>query len=128
MEADAAESKKDFKHKISILEKYCFSIGRDPNTIQKSWAGSIIIAKTEEEVNKRLKKYVQIRSQGLTRAKEMGFTDYNLNPSLFGTPKQCIERIKDYIKVGVTHFMLNFPQEQLLEDLQFFAKEVISCF
>jgi F420-dependent oxidoreductase-like protein len=118
----------DFKHKISILEKYCSSIGRDLNTIQKSWAGSILIAKTEEEVNKRLKKYVQMRSQGLARAREMGFTDYNLKPSLFGTPKQCMETIEDYIKVGVTHFMFNFPQEKLLEDLQFFAEEVISCF
>jgi alkanesulfonate monooxygenase SsuD/methylene tetrahydromethanopterin reductase-like flavin-dependent oxidoreductase (luciferase family) len=96
--------------------------------IQKSWAGSILIAKTEKEVNKRVKKYVQMRSKGLTRAKEMGFADYNLKPSLFGTPKQCIETIEDYIKAGVNHFMLNFPQKQLLRDLQLFAKEVISCF
>ena len=110
------------------IEKYCSSIGRDVDTIKKSWAGSILIAKNEQELKKRLEKYIQMRLQGLTRAKEMGFSDYNLQPSLFGTPKKCVEKIEDYIKAGVTHFMFNFSKENIIEDLRFFANKVIAYF
>jgi F420-dependent oxidoreductase-like protein len=118
----------DFEHKINVLEKHCSSIGRDPDLIQKSWAGSILIAKTEQELNKRIEKYVQMRMRGLARAKKMGFADYNLKPSLFGTPEQCIEKIEEYRKAGATQFMFNFPKEQIIKDLRLFSKKVITYF
>ena len=116
----------DFKHKMTILQKHCTSFGRNFDEIQKSWAGSILITETEHELDKRLKKYVEKRLKGMARAKEMGFTDYNLKPSLFGTPEKCIEKINTYINAGVTHFMFNFPEEQLFKDLRLFAKRVIT--
>jgi alkanesulfonate monooxygenase SsuD/methylene tetrahydromethanopterin reductase-like flavin-dependent oxidoreductase (luciferase family) len=116
----------DFKRKIRILEEHCSSIGRDPNEIQKSWAGSILITDTENELTIRLQEYVKDRMQGLDRAKEMGFTDYNLEPSLFGTVDQCMDKIEAFINAGVTHFMFNFPENHLFEDMQLFAEKVIS--
>jgi len=120
----------DFKHKIAILEKHCLAVGRDIDEIQKSWAGSVLIAETEEEVKERIQRYVQMRLQRLreTGRSAMNSTEYQLKPSIAGTPEQCIEKINDYVNAGATHFMLNFPTEKLLDDLQIFAKQVIPYF
>ena len=117
-------SPEDFRRKILILKQHCLDIGRNPDEIQKSWAGSILVARNSYELNERLKKYFEKRVEGLARAKEMGFVDYNLKPSIFGTPEQVAEKIRDYVDVGVTHFMFNFPEENLFEDMELFAEKV----
>lgn len=132
--ASWAGKPEDFKHKIAILENHCSSVGRDINEIQKSWAGSVLIAETEEEAKERIKRYVQMRIQML---REMGrdttsLSEDQLKPSIAGTPEHCVERIKAYVNAGATHFMLYFPREyeyeKLLEDLPIFAKQVIPSF
>ena len=47
---------------------------------------------------------------------------------LSSAAKKRRESIEEYRKAGATHFMFNFPREQLLEDLRFFAKKVITYF
>lgn len=105
-------------------------MGRDPNEIQRSWAGSILIAETENEAKKRIERCVQKRLQRLkeTGGVSMSLADDRLKPSIAGTPEQCIEKINAYVNAGATQFMLNFTRERFMEDLELFAKQVISFF
>lgn len=120
----------DFKHKIAVVEKHCSSVGRDFDEIQKSWAGSALIAETEGEAEERIQIHVRMKLQTLRDANRntTNLTDYQLRPSIAGTPEQCTEKISAYVNAGATHFMFNFPRERLLDDLQLFAKQVIPSF
>ncbi len=94
------------RHLSSVLEKHCAAIGRDPGEIQKTVHVPIRIVRDE-------KKAKEIR----------GANDW----SMIGSPQYVIDRIGDYLKVGVTEFT---PQirPQRPETYQELDEEVFAAF
>lgn len=92
------------KRKISILRKYCDSIGRDHNEIQYSGVLPCLIGESEDEVyqipikhkrkDKSLEEYIQYLAGGITT----------------GIPERIIKGLNEYIDVGVSHFIIHFMQ------------------
>jgi F420-dependent oxidoreductase-like protein len=107
----------EFRHKIPVLERHCAAVGRDPSAIEKSWFGTIVIEPDDARLQERLAK----------RAARGHGDAYGLNVIL-GTPEQIAARIREYIAVGVTHFIGMFGRVERLGATELFAREVMPAF
>jgi len=107
----------DFRHKLAVLDRHCAAVGRDPATIERSWFGNIIIEPDAARLAERLAK----------RAARGHGDAYGLN-AIVGTPEQIVARLRDYIALGVTHFIGMFGRVERLGATELFAREVISAF
>jgi F420-dependent oxidoreductase-like protein len=109
----------DFRHKLAVLDAHCQEIGRDPRTIEKSWFGNVIIEPDAERLRRRLAK----------RAARAGAATEQLDQRMIvGTPAGAIARIREYVAIGVTHFIAMFGRIDRLESTELFGREVISAF
>jgi alkanesulfonate monooxygenase SsuD/methylene tetrahydromethanopterin reductase-like flavin-dependent oxidoreductase (luciferase family) len=109
----------EFKVRLPKLKEICEQTGRSYESIEKSWLGTVIIGKTSDEVKSKLQKY---------QPTVISIERY-LGPAIMGTPSDCIKRIEEYKKLGVTHFIGWFPD--IAEDesgLRLFSSEVIPSF
>ena len=86
---------KQYQRKVQILEGYCRELGRDPGRMRRSlWAGAIIgedesdFARKVAELNPRHPSYIESR--------------------IAGTPEQCIDKIRQFISLGASLFILYF--------------------
>ncbi|MEO8605033.1 MAG: LLM class F420-dependent oxidoreductase [bacterium] len=107
----------DFQRKIPILERHCAAVGRDAATIEKSWFGNIIIEADQAALDVRLAK----------RAARGHGDSYGLN-TLVGTPEQLVARLREYVAVGVTHFIGMFGRVERLGATELFAERVMPAF
>ncbi len=107
----------EFRRKIPILERHCAAVGRSPSAIEKSWFGTILIEADAARLQERLAK----------RAARGHGDAYGLN-AMIGTPEQIVARIKEYVAVGVTHFIGMFGRVERLGATELFAREVIPTF
>jgi len=109
----------DYKHKLDVLQAHCAKIRRNPAEIKKSWQGRVIIANDEPQVKEKLRKFMDT-PQGATRA---------ASNNLVGTPEQCIKRIQQYKDLGITQFMLVFPEAPGdLGTMRLFSEKVMPHF
>jgi alkanesulfonate monooxygenase SsuD/methylene tetrahydromethanopterin reductase-like flavin-dependent oxidoreductase (luciferase family) len=105
-----------YKHKLSVLENHCKTVGRDFQEIEKScWpSGQIFIAQGRKELDEKL---------SLKKPKNVTLKDF-MKSNLVGTPDDCIQRIQQYANAGATHFMLAFGDIPNLDGARVFAKTV----
>ncbi len=77
-----------------------------------------IVADTSQEVKNRVERII------LTQEDQKIYID---DPRvILGTPKECIETIRRYVKSGVDHFVIALqPVEDISEGLQIYSEEVI---
>jgi alkanesulfonate monooxygenase SsuD/methylene tetrahydromethanopterin reductase-like flavin-dependent oxidoreductase (luciferase family) len=107
----------EYKHKIEVLAKYCDYIGRRVSDVRKSWQGPVIIGRTSAEVKNKMER--SIRS-GDIRGEDME------GHSITGTPEQCVQRICEYVDLGVDRFMLSFPESATdLSGIRLFGEQVL---
>ncbi|MED5556104.1 MAG: LLM class flavin-dependent oxidoreductase, partial [Pseudomonadota bacterium] len=94
------------KHLSGVLERHCEAVGRDPSEIQKTVHVPIRIVHDE-------KKAEEIRGENVW--------------SMIGSPQYVIDRIGDFLEVGITEFT---PQirPQRPEIYQELDEEVFSAF
>lgn len=101
----------EYARKYQILEGYCRAIGRNPAEIEKTCNRGIIVAKTEKDVRERVHRF---------QRPPPGHAFY-----VAGTPEQCIGELQRYKDLGVTYFILYFPDAAEIESLKLFAEKVI---
>ncbi len=110
----------EYKHKIEILAKHCDSVGRKLSDVRKSWQGPVIIGRTSAEVKSKME--LAVRS-GYTGAEDLEAH------SITGTPEQCVQRICEYVDLGVDRYMLSFPESATdLSGIRLFGEEVLPSF
>lgn len=108
----------DFKIKLDVLKRHCEEIGRDYGEIEKSYSTDVIIGESEKEVQSLVKELIR---DGWTSQGE-------LKEKLVGTPEQCIEQLKRFVKIGTTYFIFYFAHALETRSYELFAKEVIPEF
>jgi F420-dependent oxidoreductase-like protein len=117
-----------FERKVRILREHCASIKRDPNEIELSFHTDVIIGETEAEVRGLVQELIDEGLNKKYRCKgiwdPMSKDEY-LWGRIVGTPEQCAGQIKEFIKLGATHFVLFFRKAVERETHKLFAKEVI---
>ncbi|MEM2094195.1 MAG: LLM class flavin-dependent oxidoreductase [Candidatus Bathyarchaeia archaeon] len=112
-------SVEEYIHKLEVLDTHCARLHRRPDEIRESWQDRVLVADDEAEVRRKLCRF-------LTTYRDV---EGAVSHIIVGTPEQCIRRIGQYIDLGVTQFMLVFPEAPRdLEGLQLFSKEVMPSF
>lgn len=106
-----------YHRKIEILKRYCKTIGRDFNEIEKScWPiGQIFIGNERRNLEENISQ----------PASKDVFTDHVMREKFVYTPEDYINQIQYYINLGVTYFMLFFSYISNFEELSLFARKVI---
>ncbi|MEM2110381.1 MAG: LLM class flavin-dependent oxidoreductase [Candidatus Bathyarchaeia archaeon] len=115
-----------FKRKLKILQSHCEKIGRDYNSIKKSWVGNLVIGLNEAEVNREIRK-----AKIETKKNEVKLEDIE-DTTLVGTPPQMISKIEEYLKLGVDYFIILLGSRYFdlrdIEAIKLFSTKVITAF
>jgi F420-dependent oxidoreductase-like protein len=106
-----------YRHKLEILKNHCNSVGRDFQEIEKScWlGGQIFIAQNRQEIDEKVSQW---------KPQNVSLEDFKKS-SFIVTPDECKQKIREYIGLGVTHFMLFFGDLPSLSGLRLFADKVV---
>ena len=105
-----------FEKKLRILENHCKAVGRDYDSIEKSYFRNFIVGKTSADADKKMKK---VFFPGDTIE---NFRFFNT----WGTPEDLINHFKEYRALGVSYFMVYLANiANNPDDIQFFADEII---
>jgi len=106
-----------YKHKMTVLEKHCSTVGRSLEDIEKScWpAGQIFIGTDRKELKKKVLRQLP---------KGISLEDF-MKTSFVGTPEDFIKQLQPYLNLGVTHFMLFFGDLPDIEGARVFAENVV---
>jgi len=104
----------EFEHKTRVLEEHCRAIGRDPQTLERSLMTPTITAAWEKEVRDQLE-----------AAKARGDMWTFSGNYVQGTPDIVVPRFRDYIRRGVSFFIIQLPDSRDLKQIEFVAKQVI---
>ncbi len=107
-----------YDNKLEVLKGYCKELGRDINDIGISQQTVCVIAKDEAELAEKLEK----------GQRRYGFFGDISKFGIVGTPDQCIEKILENEKKGITKYTIFFSDIMNHDTLKFFAKEVIPAF
>jgi len=110
----------EFKNKLDVLRGHCETLGTDFTSIAKSLAAGVLIAEEESTVSakkeKLAKKYQELE----------GYLPYALRKSgLAGTPKQCAEKLREFVEAGAQYFMLVLAD---IDQMRLFAEKVVPQF
>ncbi len=109
----------EMQHKCAVLDRHCADVGRDPSEIERSWFGPILIDDDPQRLERRLAK----------RAAGAGGVGAAIDEKMIaGTPDQVIARLREYVAIGVTHFIAMFGRVDDLRSTRLFAERVIPAF
>jgi len=97
-----------YKHKLSVLKKHCEKVGRDYDSIKKTWLGAVAIAKTDDEACM------------IAKSNSFATTD----PPITGTPEQITEQLTEFVDLGVEYFILRFLDFPNYSGLELFTENV----
>ena len=93
---------------LDVLRGHCDAVGRDYDSIVKTWAAeSIAVAETEVEAKQIL-----------------DASPYKSNGSV-GTPVQVAEQLQRFVDVGVEYFSVRVVDFPRTKGLELFAREVV---
>lgn len=104
----------EFAHKCRVLREHCEAVGRDYDSITKTWSPEVFIRPTEDEI-----------VRGGTRSFWGEPFESWRDGNLVGTPEQVVEKLAAYRDLGcggVVPWCSDYPEHQTLELL---ATEVV---
>jgi F420-dependent oxidoreductase-like protein len=106
-----------YRHKLEILKNHCNSVGKDFQEIEKScWLGDqIFIAQNRQEIDEKVSQW---------KPHNVSLEDFKKS-SFIVTPDECKQKIREYLDLGVTYFMLFFGDLPGLSGLRLFADKVV---
>ena len=114
-----------FKRKLKVLKKHCSIVNRNYERIEKSLSSRVMISESKAEIEDLLKKLFLLRNPSVS------FKEWVKNlkeSSIIGTSSDCLEKIKEYVDLEVTYFILNFLDSPSMESMKLFSEEVVNQF
>jgi len=127
-----------YKKKLDILRKECKRQGRNFNTLGLSLETQVLVRKSKKEIEKSLKDYKKLLRYNNSFDKDKfdeikkespelsrGSLDVLKKEFLIGTPEEVKRQLGQFVKLGISHFMLWFMDYPNTESLMLFAKKVI---
>jgi F420-dependent oxidoreductase-like protein len=107
----------EWARKREVLKGHCAAVGRDEETVGKTWSPEVFIRSTEAEL-------VAAGTKSLWGEAFESWRDGNL----VGTPEQVCEKIQTYVDLGCTGFIPWCPDYPSTETMDLFASEVMPNF
>ena len=99
----------EYQRKSSILRTHCEKVGRDYNSLRKTWLGCVSVAEDQQEAERI--------------ARNSPFTASEV--TVMGNVEQVTRKLKEYVNVGVTYFILRFLDFPSLTGATLFAEKVL---
>jgi F420-dependent oxidoreductase-like protein len=109
----------EFRHKLDVLRAHCDAERRSDDVIEKSWFGSVVVDADPARARARLER---LAGAWGTTPEDMG------RRALAGTPDEVVARIREYVAIGVTHFIGMFGRVDDLRSTRLFAERVLPAF
>lgn len=92
----------EYARKVAILKRYCAALGRDPTEIRLTYLATVSVAEAPSQVVRHPQKHY-----------------------IAGNAIEVVKELKEFCKLGVTHFMVKFPD---IANLTYFVEEVVPHF
>jgi F420-dependent oxidoreductase-like protein len=108
-----------FRHKIEILHEHGRAVGRDTRAIEATWGGEAKVAFSAAERGEAVRRLCELKKQSPEEVEAN---------CLIGSPDEIEARIRGYIGVGVSHFLISASPPYDLECFTRFAETVIPRF
>lgn len=108
-----------YQEKLNRIHEYCEREGRNPKTLRKSYGAWTRVYPDEETKIQIWQKIADQRNMTLEEVSE------RYESSLHGTAEEIIEKLRAYIKVGISDFIFMFPQNQEVESMRLFNEYII---
>jgi F420-dependent oxidoreductase-like protein len=86
------------RHKLSVLERHCRDVGRDPAEITKTRLGTLVIADTKDEAEARLEE-----------RRAAGVDPERLRTYVVGDPESVCNQVQAYFDSGLDGLIFNMP-------------------
>jgi len=113
-----ASSALEYDRKIAVLKKHCADMGRASSEIRISQQTVCVLARSESELPEKLEK----------AQRRYGFFGDIGRLGIVGTPEQCVAKIRENEKKGITKYTIFFSDVMNPETFRLFAEEVIPAF
>ena len=104
----------EYERKAAALKQHCETVGRDPASIQRSLVVPTFTAAWEKEVRDQLE-----------AARQRGVFWAQGNNLVQGTPDIVVPRFRDYVRRGVSLFILVLPDASDLKHLEFVHEQIV---
>lgn len=138
-------SLEELKQKLVVLREHCDRVGRRFNEIRVSLHATVVIGSDESDVKERFGRFLS-RERGEQGTLHYYVSEAIRDPSrtvktifkraqgklgktvIVGTPSECLEQLKAYSELGVSHFVVYVSDSSELSSLKLFANEVVKDF
>lgn len=117
----------EYTHKLGVLRSYCEQAGRKLSTLERSYYGSCLVGRDEGEFRESFN-----RNYGQYRKPEESMESFvqrmRSTRPLIGTAREVTEKIEALKHIGVSYFILYFPDKDGLGLLHSFTELVVPHF
>jgi F420-dependent oxidoreductase-like protein len=97
------------RHKISVIERHCAEIGRDPTEITKTRLGSLVIGATDAEAEAKLPAFAAGRNMDVQRARAF---------ATVGGPEAVAEQAQAFLDAGLDGLLFNMLDAHEIEPVR----------
>ena len=102
----------EYRLKLAVLKKHCKEVGRDYDSIKKTWLGCVAIAEKNDEARR------------IAKTTRFAATE----PTLTGTPEQVARQLAEFVDIGVEYFILRFLDFPSHSGIELFTENVMREF
>ncbi len=108
-----------YQEKLHRIAEFCDKYDRDPSTLMMSYGVWTRIYESQEEKEKVMKDVAERRGFSVEEVEK------RYEGSLHGTLSEIKDKLDQYKKLGITHFVFMFPQNQEVQSMEIFSKEIV---
>ena len=107
------------RHLFDVLDSHCADVGRDPNEITRTRLGTLAIAGSHEEAERRLASWPDRLQLDPERLR---------NVLTVGDPDEVVEQVRALLDAGVEALILNMPDPYDLDSLALAGETLVRAF
>ena len=107
------------RHKLEVLEGHCHDIGRDPAEITKTRLGSILVAETTAEADRKAAEIAAARGVDVQAVRSFMFV---------GDPDSICQQVSGYLEAGLDGLIFGFPDAQDIEPVRLAGRALSTAF
>jgi alkanesulfonate monooxygenase SsuD/methylene tetrahydromethanopterin reductase-like flavin-dependent oxidoreductase (luciferase family) len=113
-------SESEYAEMCRRVEEYKKKFGRGGEEIKRGLGIGCVVAKDRSSLSEKVRRFkpgsIAIGSYVATQKR------------VEGTPEECVERLRFFSDLGLTYFVMNFPDVDTLEPIRLFGERVIPEF
>lgn len=115
----------EHRHKVEVLREHCKELGRDFDSITRSWMCAFVMGRDADEIEQRARGIQRVLSplSGLEIAPMLEML--RSNGWLVGTPEQVVEQMRDRAAIGIQRFMMQHHDHSDDGALRLLATDVL---